>query len=73
MEFGSFTQVNATVFICGTLHKYTDEYEFISSSVFVGRVNPEAGQELTYLHSWGEKDPNKADVCKKLEYDEEQG
>ena len=65
------TQVNATVFICGTLHKYTETGEFTSSSVFVGRVDPEQGQSLTYMHSWGEEYPYAADVCKKLEFDKE--
>ena len=83
MEYGAMTQVNATVFICGTLHKYTEMGEFTSSSVFVGRVDPEQGQSLTYMHSWGEIKPkyegeyeypdypDATDVCKKLEFDKD--
>ena len=57
------------MFVCGTLNKFKEDGTFISSSLFVARVDPDSGKTLNYLNSWGNKYPNAVDICKKLEYD----
>jgi hypothetical protein len=61
--------VNATVFVCGTLNKFKEDGTFLSSALFLARVDPDSGKTLNYLNSWGNNFPKAKDICKKLEYD----